>query len=194
MVATPSAMVELGTPCPRFSLPDVVSGDTVSGDDLAGRPALLVCFICNHCPFVKHIIKGLCDLAAGYQSLGVEVIAICSNDAESHPEDSPEHMKAFARANNFTFPYLHDESQEVAKAFRAACTPDFFIYDVDGLLVYHGQMDDARPDNHMPVTGHDLREALDSTLEGIPFPPDQDPSIGCNIKWKPGNEPDYFNA
>ena len=151
-------------------------------------------FICNHCPFVKRILSEFVTLAERYQNCNVTVVAISANDAEHYPEDGPEAMAELARSAGFTFPYLYDETQRVAKAFQASCTPDFFIYDVDGLLVYRGQMDDARPDNHMPVCGHDLHEALDSTLKGIPFPPDQDPSMGCNIKWKPGNEPEYFTA
>lgn len=187
-------MVELGSSCPEFNLSDVSTGKTVSNSDLAGKPAVLVCFICNHCPFVKHIVEELASLAEGYQHRNVGVIAINSNDIDAHPDDNPEHMVEFARSHGFTFPYLFDDTQDVAKAFKAACTPDFFIYDHEQRLVYHGQMDDARPDNTMPITGDDLRAALDSTLHGIPFPPDQDPSIGCNIKWKPGNEPSYFSV
>lgn len=193
MAATASTMNDLGTACPDFALTDVTTGTIVRRNDVAGTPALLVAFICNHCPYVKHILAEFVKLAEGYQSLEVAVVAINANDPGQYPEDSPEAMAELARNESFTFPYLFDETQEVAKAFRAACTPDFFIYNRDGLLVYRGQMGDARPDNHMPVTGHDLHEALDSTLKGVPFPPDQDPSEGCNIKWKPGNEPDYFS-
>lgn len=194
MAHAESTLVELGTVAPDFTLPDVTTDLPVSLSGSAGSPVLLIIFMCNHCPFVRHILSQLVQIGKVYASKKVSIIAISSNDVEQYPQDSPVHMAELARSEQFPFPYLYDESQEVAKAYRAACTPDFFLYDIDRMLIYHGQMDDARPDNRLPNTGDDLRAALDSTLEGIPFPPDQDPSIGCSIKWKPGNEPDYFKA
>jgi peroxiredoxin len=190
MARTPSTMLPLGTPAPDFSLSDT-DGRIVSLNDLKGAPALLVIFICNHCPFVKLIRDELAKLGRDYQTRGVAIAGINSNDPASHPEDSPEKMKEEAREAGYTFPYLFDESQEVAKAYRAACTPDLYLFDRNRKLVYRGQFDDARPGNGLPVTGKDLRAALDALLANDPVPQDQKPSLGCNIKWKPGNEPDY---
>ena len=193
MVLTPSTMLPLGTKAPDFSLPNI-DGRQVSLSDFEGAPALLVVFMCNHCPYVKHVADALAQLAREYQQRGVAVVGINSNDAEQYPDDSPEKMAEEAAARGYTFPYLYDETQEVAKAYRAACTPDFYVFDKDRKLVYRGQMDDSRPDSGIPVTGADLRAALDAVLEGKPIPAEQKPSIGCNIKWKPGNEPDYFKG
>lgn len=191
MAQTPSTMLALGTTAPDFSLPDAVTGRTVSLSDFADAPALLVMFICNHCPFVKHIRHKLAQLARDYQNRGVAIVAINANDAQQYPDDSPEKMKQEAQDAGYSFPYLFDESQEVAKAYQAACTPDFFLFDRNRTLVYRGQLDDSRPGNNVPVTGQDLRAALDAVLAGDPVPSEQKPSIGCNIKWKPGNEPSY---
>jgi thiol-disulfide isomerase/thioredoxin len=191
MARTPSTMLPLGTPAPYFHLPNV-DGRMVSIDDFKSSPALLVAFICNHCPFVKHIAPAFAQLAREYQTKGVAVIAINSNDAAGYPADSPEQMVHEAENRGYSFPYLYDESQEVAKKYRAACTPDFYVFDKDRKLVYRGQMDDSRPDSGIPVTGKDLRAALDALLAGKPASEKQRPSIGCNIKWKPGREPDYF--
>jgi len=191
MVKTPSTMVELGTQAPDFSLPNV-DGRTVSLADAEGAPALLVIFMCNHCPFVKHIADGLAELGRDYQARGVAVVGISSNDVAMFPADSPEQMVHEAEDRGYTFPYLFDETQEVAKAYQAACTPDFYLFDKDQRLVYRGQMDSSRPDSGNRVTGADLRAALDAVLSGGQVSSSQRPSIGCNIKWKPGNEPAYF--
>lgn len=191
MVMTPSTMLPLDTAAPGFSLPDT-NGKLVSLEDFKGAPALLVMFICNHCPFVKHIRSGLAQLGKDYQTKGVGIVGISSNDVQSHPDDSPAKMAQEAREAGYTFPYLYDETQDVGKAYRAACTPDFFLFDKERRLVYRGQLDDSRPGNGLPVTGRDLRVALDLVLAGRPVPKEQKPSIGCNIKWKTGNEPDYF--
>jgi peroxiredoxin len=193
MARTPSTMLPLGTPAPDFSLPDVVSGKMVSLQDFNDTPALLVMFICNHCPYVKHVQAGMAQMARDFQTPGIGVVAICSNDVNNHPDDSPELMKKEARDAGYTFPYLYDESQGVARAYRAACTPDFFLFDGRRRLVYRGQMDDARRGNDLPVTGKSLRDAVDAVLSGRPVSANQVPSLGCNIKWKPGREPDYFN-
>jgi peroxiredoxin len=186
MSATPSTMAPLGSQAPDFSLPDT-NGNLVSLADFDSAPALLVAFICNHCPFVKHIQVAFSQLARDYQANGVAVVAINSNDAVHYPEDSPERMKLAG----YPFPYLYDETQEVAKAYRAACTPDFFLFDRHRRLVYRGQMDASRPSNGIPNDGADLRAALDAVLvEEMPSP-QQVPSVGCNIKWRPGNEPTY---
>jgi len=184
-------MLPLGTTAPEFRLPDI-SGKIVSLADFQGSPALLIAFICNHCPYVKHLRGGLAQLARDYNARGVAVAGISSNDTANYPADSPAKMAEEARAAGYIFPYLFDESQDVAKAYRAACTPDFFLFDRDRQLAYRGQFDDSRPGNGLPVTGKDLRAALDAILAGRPASPNQKPSIGCNIKWKPGNEPDYF--
>ena len=191
MVRTPSTMLPLGTQAPAFSLADAF-GAQVSLDDFAGAPALLIMFICNHCPYVKHVAPKLAELAKEYQGRGVAVVAINSNDVDNYPDDSPEKMRDEIVERDYTFAYLYDETQEVARAYRAACTPDFYVFDADQKLVYRGQMDGARPGNDVPVTGEDLRAALDAVLGGAAPSTDQRPSLGCNIKWKPGNEPDYF--
>lgn len=190
MALTPSTMLPLGTPAPDFRLPDP-SGKLVARADFQAAPALLVMFLCNHCPYVRHLRAGLAQLGRDYLPRGVAIVAISANDVASYPEDSPAKMAAEARAAGYPFPYLYDESQAVAKSYRAACTPDFFLFDQERRLVYRGQFDGSRPGNGVPVTGADLRAALDAVLAGRPVPPDQQPSLGCNIKWKPGNEPDY---
>jgi peroxiredoxin len=192
MAATASTMkLPLGAEAPSFDLPDA-SGSRVSLAGLEGSAALLVAFICQHCPYVKHVRGGFAALAAEYQGRGVAVVAIASNDVQQYPEDGPDGMAREAAEARYTFPYLFDETQEVAKAYGAACTPDFFVFDRDRRLVYRGQMDGARPGNGVPVTGEDLRRALDAALAGAAAPQVQRPSLGCNIKWKPGNEPVYF--
>ncbi|MEY2984652.1 MAG: hypothetical protein RLZZ568_1269 [Cyanobacteriota bacterium] len=191
MVLTPSTMLPLGTPAPDFALTDVVSGQTLTLADVAGEKGLLVMFICRHCPFVKHIQDQLAQLGKDYQARGLGLVAISANNAVSHPEDAPERLKAMATQVGFTFPLLYDETQAIAKAYRAACTPDFFLFNSQKALVYRGQLDDSRPGNDQPVTGKDLRAAMDLVLGGQPVPAAQKPSIGCNIKWIPGNEPDY---
>jgi peroxiredoxin len=190
MARTPSTMLPLGTSAPDFSLINV-DGKTVSLSDFDGAP-LLVMFICNHCPFVKHVADQLAALGRDYTARGVGVVAISSNDVSKHPADSPEQMVAEAEERGYVFPYLYDETQEVAKAYRAACTPDFFLFDADKKLVYRGQLDSSRPESGIPVTGADLRAALDAVLAGKPVTSEQRASLGCNIKWIEGNEPDYF--
>lgn len=192
MALTPSTMLPLGTAAPDFRLPDT-NGKIVSLSDFEKAPAVLVIFMCNHCPYVKHVRDGLARLAKDYQGRGVAVVGINANDVEKYPDDSPERMREEVRAAGYTFPYLYDATQEIAKAYRAACTPDFFVFDRQQRLIYRGQMDDSRPNSGKPVTGSDLRAALDAVLDGRPIPADQKPSIGCNIKWKPGNEPGYFH-
>lgn len=186
-------MVPLGTPAPQFSLPDP-SGKIYSLDDFKSAPALVVMFICNHCPYVKHIRAELAKFGAEYQAKGVAVVAISANDVENFPDDSPAKMAEEAADAGYTFPYLYDESQSVAKAYHAACTPDFFVYDGAQKLFYRGQFDDSRPrvENILPVTGKDLRAAVNAVLAGQPAPAEQRASLGCNIKWKAGNEPEYF--
>ena len=191
MVRTPSTMLPLGTPAPDFSLVNV-DGNTVCLGDFAGAPALLVMFMCNHCPYVIHVADVLAQLTSEYLSRGVAIVGISSNDVANYPADSPEQMVAEAEARGYAFAYLYDETQEVAQSYHAACTPDFFLFDAAQKLVYRGQMDSSRPDSGIPVTGEDLRAALDAVLAGNPVPEDQTPSLGCNIKWKPGGEPDYF--
>lgn len=193
MVKTLSTMLPLGTSAPNFSLPDV-NGKTVSLADFAGSKALLVMFICNHCPFVKHVAEQLAKLARDYQPQGVAIVGISSNDVQAHPADSPAEMKKEAEMRGYKFPYLFDETQQVAHAYQAACTPDFFLFDAQNKLAYRGQLDDSRPGNNLPVTGADLRAALDALLAGKPAPAEQKASIGCNIKWKAGNEPEYFKS
>ena len=193
MPATPSTMAALGSKAPFFRLPDP-AGKWHSIDDFKNAPGLLVAFICNHCPFVKHIRAEFAGLARRYQKLGVAVVGISSNDVSQFPDDSPEKMAEEARTYGYDFPYLFDESQEVAKAYGAACTPDFFLFDKDRRLVYRGQMDSSRPESGIPVTGADLKAAMDALLQGRPVPPEQKPSLGCNIKWKQGNEPEYARS
>ncbi|MEE8155868.1 MAG: thioredoxin family protein [Phycisphaerales bacterium] len=193
MVQTLSTMLPLGTSAPQFSLPDP-DGKIISLSDFKGAPALVVVFMCNHCPFVKHVAPGLADLAREYQDKGVAVVGINPNDVANYPDDSPQKMSEASKEYGYTFPYLLDESQEVAKAYRAACTPDFFVFDADRQLVYRGQMDDSRPSLDLPVSGADLRAALNAVLDGRTVTTEQKPSVGCNIKWKPGNEPDYLCA
>ncbi|MBD2054756.1 thioredoxin family protein [Oculatella sp. FACHB-28] len=192
MAMTASTMLSLGTLAPAFQLPDVVSGETISLETFAGKQALLFMFICQHCPFVKHVKAELGKLGQDYQDKNVGIVAISANDVENYPNDSPKHLKAMAAESGFTFPVCYDESQEVAKAYTAACTPDFFLFDGDRHLVYRGQLDDSRPGNGKPVDGLDLRAALDAVLTNQPIDPDQKPSIGCNIKWKPGKAPSYY--
>ena len=191
MAQTPSTMLALGTKAPAFTLPDT-NGKTVSLDDFKSSSALLVMFICDHCPFVKHIRSELAKIGAEYQKRGAAVVAIMPNDVANYPDDSPAKMKDEAKIAGYTFSYLYDESQAAAKAYRAACTPDFYLFDTEHRLVYRGQLDDSRPSNALPVTGKDLRAALDAVLSGKPVSQDQKPSVGCNIKWKTGEEPDYF--
>ncbi|MHC4739960.1 MAG: thioredoxin family protein [Planctomycetota bacterium] len=190
MVVTASKMFALGTKAPDFSLPDT-KDNIVSLSDLAEALALLVVFMCNHCPYVKHVLSDLVRLVKEYQTKGVAVVGINSNDFANFPEDNTEMMAKIAKKTGFTFPYLFDETQEVAKAYRAACTPDFFLFDKERKLVYRGQMDDSRPGNNIPVTGLDLIKAMKAVLEGRQVSAEQKPSIGCNIKWKPENEPEY---
>ncbi len=191
MVVTPSTMADLGMKAPSFTLPDVY-GNQVSLDDFRDKKALLVMFISRHCPYVQHVKHELARLGRDYAGKSVGIVAVCSNDIRSYPEDSPEKLARMAEELGFTFPVCFDETQEVAKAYRAACTPDFYVFDDERKLVYRGQLDDSRPGNNIPVTGKDLRAAIDAVLEGRPVNPNQKPSLGCNIKWKPGNEPDYF--
>lgn len=193
MPEVPSTMLDLGTLVPSFSLPDT-NGRLTTDADFKGSPALLVAFICKHCPFVGHIRKEFVRFAKEYQAKGLAVVAIASNDTTEFPEDGPEGMKQEAAEAGFTFPYLFDGQQKVAQAFRAACTPDFFLFGADRRLAYRGQFDGSRPKNNVPVTGADLRAAADAVLAGKPASAAQIPSIGCNIKWSPGNAPDYFKT
>ncbi|MEO1401804.1 MAG: thioredoxin family protein [Cyanobacteria bacterium J06635_1] len=194
MVMVESTMLPLGTAAPAFELADVVSGNPISLETFAGKKALLVMFICAHCPFVKHVQQELAKLGHEYVSKEVGIVAISSNSIETHPQDGPEHLKAMAETYGFEFPYCFDADQSVAKAYTAACTPDFFLFDAEMKLTYRGQLDDSRPGNGKPVTGADLRAAIDQVLTGQTVPAEQMPSIGCNIKWAPGNAPAYFGA
>ena len=191
MALTPSTMLPLGTTAPDFKLPDT-NGKTVPLADFKDKAALLVLFICNHCPYVKHIRTGLAQLARDYLPKGAAIVGINSNDVANYPDDSPAKMREEVKSAGYLFPYLYDETQAVAKAYRAACTPDIYLFDKSHKLVYRGQLDDSRPGNGIPVTGKDLRAALDAVLAGRPTSELQVASIGCNIKWKSGNEPDYF--
>jgi peroxiredoxin len=191
MALTPSTMLPLGTAVPSFRLPDL-DGRDVSAEDFRTAPGLLVAFICGHCPYVKHMRQEFAAFAKAYRDRGLAIVGIMSNDTDAQPEDGPAGMKEEAAAAGYTFPYLFDATQAVAKAFRAACTPDLFLFDREGTLVYRGQFDESRPGNGHPVTGADLRAAVDAVLAGVPVPTEQRASMGCNIKWKRGNEPDYF--
>jgi peroxiredoxin len=191
MAATPSTMLDLGTTIPAFRLRDI-NGKAVTSNDFGASRGLLVAFICPHCPYVRHVRSEFARLARDVQQRGISVIAINSNDATAFPDDSPEGMRQEASEVGYTFPYLVDDTQEVAKSFRAACTPDFFLFDNQRRLVYRGQFDDSRPRTQVPVTGKDLMAAIDALLAGKPVSPDQRPSMGCNIKWLKGGEPDYF--
>lgn len=191
MTVTPSTMAPLGMEAPDFELPEA-GGGTVALEDFDEAPALLVIFMCNHCPYVKHIQEELADFAREYRERGLAVVGINANDWEQYPDDSPEQMAREKERVGYPFPYLYDESQEVARAYGAACTPDFFLFDDDRELVYRGQFDASRPGNGVPVSGSDLREAADRVLAGRDAPSEQAPSTGCNIKWRPGNEPEYF--
>jgi peroxiredoxin len=186
-----SRILALGTAAPRFALPDTTTGRTVAIEDFSAAPALLVAFICNHCPFVKHILDGFVALARDLGAQGLAVVAICPNDAKAYPEDAPPQMARVAAAKGFTFPYLYDESQQVAKAYQAVCTPDLFLFDRDRRLAYRGRFDGSSPGNRVPVTGEDLRAACEALLRGRAVPPQQTPSVGCSIKWKPGEDPDW---
>jgi peroxiredoxin len=190
-VATASTMLPLGTPAPDFRLPDF-DGQEHALSDYADASVLVVGFICNHCPYVQHIRSALAQVGADLQERGAAIVGINSNDAITHPDDSPDAMRAEAKQAGYSFPYLVDESQEVAKAYRAACTPDFFVFDGDRKLVYRGQFDGSRPSNSEPVTGQDVVAAVEAVLDGRDVPETQRPSMGCNIKWRAGNEPDYF--
>jgi thiol-disulfide isomerase/thioredoxin len=192
MALTASTMLSLGTQAPDFHLPDVVSGQTISLSTFAQKKALLVMFICRHCPFVKHVKEELAQLGKDYINKGLGIVAISTNDAKNYPDDAPELLKGMAIELDFNFPFCYDESQETAKAYTAACTPDFFLFDAKQQLVYRGQLDESRPSNGKPITGADLRAAIDAVLADQPVAGEQKPSIGCNIKWKPGNEPSYF--
>lgn len=192
MAKTPSTMLELGTPAPAFSLPEPATGKQVSLEDFSGAQALLVTFMCNHCPFVKHLQHQLSDLIKEFQPKGLAAVGISSNDVDTHPDDAPELMAEEVRRLGYTFPYLYDETQEVAKAYHAACTPDFYLFDKDQKLVYRGQFDDSRPGNNLPVNGQDMRAAVEAVLSGATPDPEQKPSLGCNIKWKSGSEPAYY--
>ena len=192
MAAVHSTMLPLGTIAPDFTLPDTVSGKSINLTTYRAAKPVLVMFICNHCPFVLHLRAALAKFCAEAQKRGVQVLAISSNDPENYPDDAPAKMTIEARSAGYTFPYLFDATQSVARSFQAACTPDFFLFDAHGKLYYRGQFDSSRPRNGEPVTGNDLRAAIDALLAAKPAPAQQFPSIGCNIKWKPGNEPDYF--
>jgi len=191
MVLTPSTMLALGTQAPDFQLPDVISGEMISLETFKIKKALLVMFICRHCPFIKHIQQHLAQLGQDYLETNLGIVAISANDAEKYPDDAPDRLKEMAEELGFSFPFCFDQSQAIAKAYSAACTPDFFLFDAQRHLVYRGQLDDSRPSNNIPVTGIDLRQAIASVLDDQPINPDQKPSIGCNIKWKPGNEPNF---
>jgi len=193
MVRTASTMLPLGTTAPHFALPNI-DGRVMDLEQVRGKTGLLVMFMCNHCPYVKHVASQLVSIAQDYTAKGIGIVGISSNDIVAHPEDSPEKMREEARLQGYQFPYLFDESQDVAKAYRAACTPDFYLFDSELRLVYRGQMDDSRPKQDTAATGNDLRAAIECLLEGRAVPQPQKPSIGCNIKWKLNNEPEYFGS
>lgn len=188
-MAVESCMLPLGSTAPSFELPDVTSGQCYRLESFAGKAALLVMFICRHCPYVQHIEQQLAQLGRDYEGSGLGIIAISSNDPVGYPEDAPDRLKELAQRVDFHFPFCFDATQEIAKAYRAACTPDFYLFDGQRRLVYRGRLDDSRPGSNRPVTGRDLRAAIDVVLEGTIVPGDQQPSIGCSIKWKPGNAP-----
>jgi thiol-disulfide isomerase/thioredoxin len=192
MAETLSTMLDLGTQAPDFNLPDVVSGKAITLDVFKSKKGLLVMFICRHCPFVMHIQDEIASIGKDYHDKDLGIVAISSNDVQTHPDDGPEGLKEMAGNLGFTFPFCYDEAQQTAKAYSAACTPDFFLFDRSRKLVYRGQLDDSRPGKPIPVTGHDLRAAIDALLGDKPIDQNQRPSIGCNIKWKRGNEPAYF--
>ncbi|MEA5596459.1 thioredoxin family protein [Rivularia sp. UHCC 0363] len=192
MVLTASTMLSLGTKAPDFQLPDVVSGETISLSTFTGKKAILVMFICRHCPFVKHLEEELARLGKDYFQSDLGIVAISANDVKNYPDDAPDLLKTMAMELDFKFPLCYDETQETAKNYTAACTPDFFLFDKSLKLFYRGQLDDSRPSNGKPLTGKDLRNAIDAVLTGKSLTEEQKPSIGCNIKWKPGNEPNYF--
>ena len=192
MVKTASTMLPLGTAAPEFELPDVVSSKTISLATFTGSKALLIMFICQHCPFVKHVQSELAQIGRDYRDRPLGIVAISANDVDNYPDDSPEKLKQMAEDLGFNFPLCYDESQSVSQSYTAACTPDFFLFDESNKLVYRGQLDDSRPSTDIPVTGKDLRQAIEAALAGRAIDFEQKPSIGCNIKWKPGNEPDYF--
>jgi peroxiredoxin len=194
MVLTASTMLPLGTTAPRFQLPDVRSDEWISLATFRDRRALLVMFICQHCPFVQHVQAELAQISQDYSENGLGIVAISANDVAKYPDDAPENLKQMAENLNFNFPICYDAMQDVAQRYTAACTPDFFVFNNQRNLVYRGQLDDSRPSNGIPVTGQDLRAALNAVLSNQPVDSDQKPSIGCNIKWKPGNEPAYFDA
>ncbi|WP_353932557.1 thioredoxin family protein [Okeanomitos corallinicola TIOX110] len=192
MVLTASTMLAIGTKAPDFHLPEVVSGKKISLATFATKKALLIMFICRHCPFVKHIQQELSKLGNDYFNSDLAIIGISANDAQNYPNDAPESLKEMVTELDFKFPLCYDETQEIAKAYTAACTPDFFLFDSDRNLVYRGQLDDSRPSNNEPVTGKDLRAAIEAVLHNQPVITEQQASVGCNIKWQPGNEPSYF--
>lgn len=193
MARTASTMLQLGTKAPNFCLPEVVSDQLISLDTFKDKKALLVMFICKHCPYVKHIQKELAQIGRDYANQNLGIVAVSANDAANYPDDAPPQLKAIAQELGYTFPFCYDESQETAKAYTAACTPDFFLFDRQRELVYRGQLDDSRPSTDIPVTGKDLRSAIDALLADKPISSEQKPSIGCNIKWKPGNVPAYYS-
>ncbi|NES22933.1 MAG: thioredoxin family protein [Symploca sp. SIO3E6] len=194
MALTASTMLPIGSKAPDFQLPDVRSNQIVSLDTFAGKQGLLVMFICNHCPFVKHVQGELAKIGQDYGNSNLGIVAISANDAANYPDDDFNHLQEMAQRLGLTYPLCYDESQETAQAYTAACTPDFFLFDANQQLAYRGQLDDSRPGNNEPVNGKDLRAAIDALLASQTVNPDQKPSIGCNIKWKPGNEPDYYGA
>ena len=194
MVKTSSTMLPLGTKAPDFQLPDTVSGEIISLNSFKDDKALLMIFMCRHCPFVKHVQQEFANLQQDYQGQSLGIVAISANDAEKYPDDAPESLKEMATELGYKFPVCYDHSQKVSQAYTAACTPDFFLFNSDRALVYRGQLDDSRPSNGIPVTGQDLRKAIDAVLADQPVDQEQKPSIGCNIKWIPGNEPDYFGT
>lgn len=192
MARTPTVQLPLGYSAPNFQLIDVTTGKLLSYSDIKGKNGTVVMFICNHCPFVVHVLEELIRIGNEYKSQGISFVAISSNDVANYPDDSPEKMKNLAISKEFPFPYLYDETQDIAKAYFAACTPDFSVFDDEGKCVYRGQLDDSRPGNSEPVSGKDLRKVLDQLISGNDVSTNQKPSIGCNIKWKAGNEPSYY--